>query len=423
MNNAVKQNIVIHKRVEEMKKRDTYLNKLILYKNTTDLIKVITGVRRCGKSSLLLLYKEYLKTQGVSESHIFSANFESFEFDDITTAKNLNDLILKHKPKKGTYYVMLDEVQLVNDWEKAVNSLRLDSDIDIYLTGSNTYMLNSKLAELLSGRYVELHMLPLSFSEFLSFGTYEISDSQDIRKVFNYYLEYGGFPGLWELNDNDAIKRDYLNGIYSTVIVKDIVKMNNVRDVDLLEKVFAFLARNIGNLVSTKTITDFITSSGRKTSNDTIDSYLKMFENSYLMYRAKRHDIKGKAIMKTNDKFYITDIGIRNMLSGMSGGDYGSVLENIIYLELIRRNFNVSIGKLNNLEVDFIAEKPNEKVYYQVTASMVDSNVQKRELLPLESISDSYPKVVLSMDSPGPYDDFNGIKHLNIIEFLLEYNV
>jgi predicted AAA+ superfamily ATPase len=293
-----------------MLRREYYLKKLISWKDTADLIKVITGVRRCGKSSLLEMFGEYLVQN--APASVLQINFESMEYSELDNARKLHDFVKKSKAKKGKTYVLLDEVQMVSEWERAVNSLRLDKSLDIYITGSNTYMLNSRLATLLSGRYIEIRMLPLSFDEFIAFSRAvekkgkakpaKAAPGKSLGRYFEDYLTQGGFPGLFAL---DRERRgEYLSGIYNTIVVKDIIKMNQVRDVDILEKIILFLADNIGNIVSAKKIADYLTSTGRKVSSDTADSYLKMLENAYLFYRAKRHDIKGKHLMKTNDKFF-----------------------------------------------------------------------------------------------------------------------
>jgi predicted AAA+ superfamily ATPase len=412
-----------------MLERGVYLKKLVSWKDSVQLIKVITGVRRCGKSSLLGLFGEYLVKKGVAPASILKINFESMEYSELNQARDLHEFVKKHKAKKGKTYVLLDEVQQVNEWERAVNSLRLDKSLDIYITGSNTYMLNSQLATLLSGRYIEIRMLPLSFSEFLSFSYAagaagkrgKAGPVKSREQYFQDYLTRGSFPGLFSLDrerrGEPALDNEYLSGIYNTIVMKDIIKMNQIRDVDILEKIILYLADNIGNIVSAKKIADYLTSAGRKTSSDTTDNYLKMLENSYLFYRARRNDIKGKHLMKTNDKFFIVDLGLRNFLKGRKS-DYGSVLENVIYFELFRRGYDVSVGKLDSLEVDFVAGNTEEQLYVQVTSSLADGKVRERELLPLRKIPDNYKKVILSLDPVGPFNDIDGMLHYNIIDWL-----
>lgn len=400
-----------------MKKRDIYLNQLINLKDKP-LIKVITGIRRCGKSTLLSLFEEYLFQNGVLPNRIIRMNFESFEFDSILSYKELYAYI-KSKITNNIekYYILLDEVQQVESWEKTINSFLVDSNVDIYITGSNAYLLSSELSTLLSGRYVEIKMQPLSFKEFLDFNATTPAD--DIGKLFEDYLTYGGLPTVIELKDHPDSIGPFLNGIYTTVIMKDVVQRNKVRDTALLESVLKFIASNIGNPVSTKKISDYLTSSGRKTTSDTVDSYLKMLEGAYIIYRANRYDLKGKLFLKTLEKYYMVDTGIRNQLTGYRNTDYGHVLENIVYFELLRRGYEVAIGKLGTLEVDFVATKPNEKIYFQVSATVMDENTRERELRPLMTITDHYEKIILTMDKTI-YNDFDGIKCINIIGFLLD---
>ena len=399
-----------------MKNRDLYLDRLIALKDKS-LIKVITGVRRCGKSSLLDLYEEHLLSVGVKPEAIVRLNFESLEFEDIKDYKQLNDYITQRISAEKKTYVLLDEVQVVSAWERAVNSLRLNKKLDIYITGSNGHLLASELSSLLSGRYIEIHMLPLSFKEFLDFNDYVANGK--LRDYFNRYIEFGGLPGLTELRDQETAIRPYINGIYNTIVMKDVVQRNEVRDPALLERVTRFMAGNIGNPISSKKISDYLTSSGRKTSSETVDNYLRMLENAYVLYRAGRYDIKGKQNMKTQGNYYIVDTGIRSELVGKRGQDYGFVLENIVYFELLRRGFIVKVGILSGQEVDFVAVKHGKTVYYQVTASILAEETRERKIRPLRAIPDNYDKVVLSMDRT-PMADYDGIRNENLLEFLLE---
>jgi predicted AAA+ superfamily ATPase len=398
-----------------MKQREEYLNQLITFKGKS-MVKVITGVRRCGKSSLLDLFEQQLLDEGTPKTAIIRMNFESLDYDEIKTYKQLNETVIKLLRPDGMNFVLLDEVQQVQQWEKAVNSLRLLKNTDIYITGSNACLLASELSTLLSGRYVEIKMLPLSFKEYLAFN--DLSVHEELSSHFNQYLEYGGFPGVTELRDHPASIMPMINGIYNTIIMKDVVLRGGVRDPALLESVVRFLCGNIGRTVSTKRISDYLTSAGRKTTSDTIDNYLKMLESAFVFYRARRYDLKGKLHLKTQEKFYIVDIGIRNNLIGFRNDDYGFTLESVVFFELLRRGYEVSIGKLGTLEVDFVATRPDKVCYYQVTASMLDEHVQKRELEPLKNIPDNYEKVVLSMDRV-PVTDFAGIRNMNLIDFLL----
>ena len=400
-----------------LKNRDLYLNQLIQFKDKK-LIKVITGLRRSGKSTLLSLFENHLITSGVDRNHIIRMNFESFEFDEITNYKELHEYINKRilDPNKR-HYILLDEVQQVSSWERVINSFFVDANVDIFITGSNAYLLSSELSTLLSGRYVEIKMQPLSFKEYLEF--LDSDKEMSLPEKFNQYLEYGGLPTIVELLDNPDTIGPFLEGIYNTVLMKDVIERNGVRDAALLESILKFIAANIGSIVSTKKISDYLTSSGRKTTSDTIDNYLKMLENAFIIYKANRYDLKGKMFLKTLEKYYIVDIGIRNRLIGLRNTDYGHVLENIVYLELLRRGYEVSIGKIGSLEVDFVASKPNEKIYYQVSATIMDEKTRERELRPLESISDNYPKYILTMDQTV-FNDYSGIRVKNIIDFLLE---
>lgn len=400
-----------------MKNRDLYLNQLIQFKDKK-LIKVITGLRRSGKSTLLSLFENHLITSGVDKNHIIRMNFESFEFDEITNYKELHAYINERilDPNKR-HYILLDEVQQVFSWERVINSFLVDANVDIFITGSNAYLLSSELSTLLSGRYVEIKMQPLSFKEYLEF--LDSDKEMSLPEKFNQYLEYGGLPTIVELLDNPDTIGPFLEGIYNTVLMKDVIERNGVRDAALLESILKFIAANIGSIVSTKKISDYLTSSGRKTTSDTIDNYLKMLENAFIIYKANRYDLKGKMFLKTLEKYYIVDIGIRNKLIGLRNTDYGHVLENIVYLELLRRGYEVTIGKIGSLEVDFVASKPNEKIYYQVSATIMDEKTRERELRPLESISDNYPKYILTMDQTV-FNDYSGIRVKNIIDFLLE---
>lgn len=398
-----------------MKKRDLYLNKLIQFKDK-QFIKVITGIRRCGKSTLLKLFKEYLLENDVNEKQIIYINFESMQFDDIKDYKLLYEYIKEHIVEDSRTYLLLDEVQEVVHWEKAVNSFLVDFNVDIYLTGSNAWLLSSELSTLLSGRYVEIKMLPLSFKEYMDFIE---EPSNDKERNFQSYLRYGGLPPIIELNNNFNMIQPFLSGIYNTVLMKDIVQRNTVRDPALLDNLVRFLADNVGNSISTKKISDYLTSAGRKTTSATIDNYLQMLEKAFIFYRANRYDIKGKLYLKTQEKYYIVDTGIRNNLLGLRNMDYGHILENVVYLELLRRGFDVYIGKIGSMEVDFIAVKANKKIYYQVSASILDEKTKERELRSLMSIPDQYDKILLTMDKPYA-KDFEGIKWMNIIDFLLE---
>ncbi|GAA6391322.1 ATP-binding protein [Megasphaera sp.] len=394
--------------------RDLYLKKIIKLKDQP-LIKVLTGMRRSGKSTLLDLWERKLIDDGIAPEHIIHINFEFMLWDDVKDYRALYQLLQEQMAGKEHVYLLLDEIQLVQHWEKAVNSIFAEQRADIYVTGSNAKMLSSEIATLLSGRYVLIEVYPLSFREYLDFCP---DEKQHIDEAFQQYLQFGGMPVIPGMPQDMNVIQTVLSGIYNTVLMKDIVQRNAVRDPALLEQIVRFLADNIGNPVSTSKISGYLTSQGRKTTPGTVDNYLKMLRDSYIFYRADRYDIKGKLYLKTLEKYYIVDNGLRNALLGFHGGDYGHVLENIVYLELLRRGYEVGVGKLGNLEVDFIASKPARKVYYQVSASIMDEKTRDRELAPLQQIPDQYEKVVLTMDRTY-IKDFNGIRNVNIIDFLL----
>lgn len=395
--------------------REKYLKRIIDAKDT-DFIKVITGVRRSGKSTLLLMFKEYLINNGIKEDNIIHVNFESVLFDDIKDYKDLYKYV-KGKIKKNKLYLLLDEVQNVKSWEKAINSFKVDFDIDIYITGSNAYLLSSELSTLLSGRLIEIKMYPLSFKEYLIFNEY---DNSDLDNKFKEYLKYGGLPAITLIKDNDELVLSYLNDIYNSIVKKDIIDRNNIKDTVLLENIIKYLSSNIGSPVSSTKISNYLNSNKiiEKSNHQTIDNYLNMLEKSFIMYRADRTDIKSKALFKTLGKYYISDIGIRNSVLGFRNIDEGHLLENVVYLELLRRGYKVNIGKFNDFEVDFVAENPNEIIYYQVTQSLANEEVRTRELRGLESINDNYEKVILTMDK-SINNDYNGIKVINIIDWLV----
>ena len=399
-----------------MYNRSTYMDKLLSYKDKTEIIKVLTGIRRCGKSTLLELYKQYLLDDGVKDNHIIHIRFESLEYEDLKTYKELNEYILERINTDGINYILLDEVQYVENWERAVNSLHLMKNTDIIITGSNAYMLSSDLSTLISGRYVEIMIYPLSFREFLDFN--QIGMEANLDAWLQKYIEIGGFPGLIDLVNNPNTIDPFLIGILNTILMKDVTQKNAVRDPILLENILRFLAKSISSPVSIKRITDYLISSGRKTTFETVDSYVTMLEKSYLIYRAKRYDIKGLALLKTNDKLYLTDLGLRRILLRRQTEDYGALLENIVFFELLRRGYHVEVGKYEELEVDFVATKNDERKYIQVTASLLNEETKERELKPLRAIPDFNQRIVLSSDHLMPKNS-DGIKLINIIDFLL----
>ena len=407
--------MILCKWVNKMIIREKYLNKMIMLKDT-EFIKVITGLRRSGKSTLMLMYKDYLLNNQVKEDNIIYINFESAMYDDIKNYKDLYQFI-KEKIKKDKVYLLLDEVQNVESWEKAINSFKVDFDIDIYITGSNAYLLSSELSTLLSGRYIEIKMYPLSFKEFLIFNNY---DTINIEDKFNEYLKYGGLPAITLIKNNDELVLSYLNDIYNSIVKKDIIDRNNLKNTTLLENIIKYLANNIGSPISSTKISNYL-NSNKITPNcnhQTIDNYLNMLEKSYIIYKADRTDIKDKSVLKTLGKYYISDTGIRNIILGFRNINEGHLLENVVYLELLRRGYKVSIGKNYEYEVDFVAENPNEIIYLQVSLSISDEKVRDREIRSLENIKDNYEKIILTMDKTIN-QDFNGIKVMNIIDWLL----
>lgn len=428
--------------------RDIYLNKLIDFKDT-EPVKVITGIRRCGKSSLLKLMQNHLLDHGVKDEQIISINFESLKFQNLTY-KELYEYVSKRIIANKKCYLFFDELQRIDKWENAINSFRVDFDCDIYITGSNSYLLSSEYATYLSGRYVEIKMYPLSFKEFIDFQGYKIEgyklpdntkkirainkegDIVELNDLFKLYVRYGGMPGISIAGLEQDRVMTLMDGIYSTVAVRDILDRKKrryekqINDSELLRKIILFLADNIGNNTSLNSISNTLTSEKiiqnikkkEKPANQTISSYISALKESYMFYEVKRFDIKGKEYLKTLEKYYIVDIGIRNFLLGFRDIDRGHVLENIVYFELLRRGFDVAIGKIDNLEVDFIATKVNEKIYLQITESMKNEVVRERELRPLKKIKNNYRKIVLTMDK-ALGDEYEGIEVIELIDWLL----
>ena len=432
----------------KLKTRPNYLKKLIGFKDT-EPVKVITGIRRCGKSSLLKLMIEHLKQNGVLPSQILYVNFESFEFVEFNSTK-LYNYVKERIVANKRMYLFFDEVQRVKNWENAINAFRVDFNCDIYITGSNAYLLSSEYATYLSGRCVEIKMLPLSFVEFIDFNdlslktevgalgdkrTYAEDSSGSkypLKEVFNSYLQFGGMPGITELGLDQEKSLMLLDSVFSTIIVRDILDLANLRekgpinDSVLLKKIVMFLSDNIGNNVSLSSIGNTLSNEGLledvktkgKVSVHKLQYYVNSLLESFFFYEIKRFDIKGKEYLKTLGKYYIVDLGFRNLLLGYRNRDTGHVLENIVYLELLRRGYDVAIGKIDNLEIDFIAQKADEKLYIQVTDDMSISSVTQRELAPLKKVKDNYPKIVLALNL-GLETNYDGIKILNVIDWLV----
>lgn len=406
----------------ELINRPEYLNQLIQHRDV-DLVKIVTGIRRCGKSSLLDLFHQYLSDSGVPDANIIHMNLESLRYRNLTNYLSFYDYVSERIPKSGKTYLIFDELQAVEHWEKAIESFRLDFDVDIYITGSNAYLLSTEFSTLLSGRYVEIRMLPLSFKEFLAF--YEFAPSVTTEEKFQRYLQFGGMPILREYQFNEARSNQALEGIYSTVVLRDILQRNNQVDQRILQKIMLFLCSNIGSITSPNNIGNVLSHEGdiqqgsrKNVAGKTVDKYISMLRSAFIFFSVGRYDVKGKQLLKTLRKNYIIDMGFRNMLLGYRDADRGHIIENIVFLELIRRDYRVYIGKVGETEIDFVAEKPNDKLYIQVTESMQSPETRDRELKPLRMIPDNYEKIVLSMDR-NYINSYDGIKSLNLIDWLL----
>ena len=394
--------------------RKEYLERLISLKDK-DLIKVISGIRRAGKSTLFQLYIEWLKTVGnVSQEQIIFLNFEDMANYSLCEAQKLCEYIMNFAPKNTRTYIFLDEVQQVNEFQRAVDGLFVHKNFDIYITGSNAYFLSGELATLLSGRYIEIKILPLSFSEYI----YALGgDKSDLQKKYLSYITNSSFPYALQLENQNDI-HSYLEGIYNTILVKDILTRTGISDTALLNSVIAFIFDTIGNPISATNIANTLPSKGRKVSVHTIESYLEAMTNSFICYKVQRYDVKGKIILSTQAKYYVADIGLRYYLLGAKTSDRGHILENIVYLELVRRGFQIYVGKIYDVEVDFIAVKNGEEIYYQVAYSVLDDATLERELKPLNMIKNHNQKFLLTMDYEAV--SHNGIKQQNVLEWLLE---
>ena len=395
--------------------RTKYLKNLLRFKDK-QLIKVVTGIRRCGKSTLFELYQEYLLQNGVDRTQIIAINLEDGEFFDIDDYRKLYDFVRQRLLPDRMNYIFLDEIQQIKDFQKVVDALYIKKNCDLYITGSNAYLLSGELATLLSGRYVEIKMMPLSFKEYLS----AFDENRNAEQPSQTYIHNSSFPSVLELTEQKDI-RQYLDGIYNSIIVKDIITRRRIGDVEMLKSVARFLFDNIGNMTSAKKIADTMTSAGRKISVHTVESYLDALTESFVFYRAGRFDIKGKQYLKTGDKFYAADIGLRYHVLGTKKADIGHILENIVYLELLRRGYEVYVGKVGSAEVDFIAIGAEGQEYYQVAYTVIDADGKtlKRELTPLNAINDHNPKYLLTMDY-GPMISHNGIRQLYVLDWLLK---
>lgn len=433
---------------KQLKKRNIYLNKLIAFQDT-EPVKVVTGIRRCGKSSLLKLMVEHLKETGVLSEQIVEMNFESFEYRKMTADdvyQHVKDCVLANNGKR--MYLFFDELQRVEAWEEAINAFRVDFDCDIYITGSNAFLLSSEYSTYLAGRCVEIKMLPLTFKEFIGFYDFTIQEvkgsfgitkkavidsqgvSYELKEIFDLYMKYGGMPGIADVGLEQEKALSLLDGIYSTVVIRDILEREKRRgekqitDPVLLRKIVLFLADNIGSNISVSNIGNVLANEGLLDkkgsfpSTHTVQAYVNALLESYFFYEIKRFDIKGKEYLKTLGKYYIVDVGLRNYLLGYRNRDSGHVIENIVYFELLSRGYDVAIGKVYNSEIDFIATKADDKLYIQVTESMENEIVRERELSPLMSINDNYEKIVLSLN-PALDSSYDGVKSLNLIDWLV----
>ncbi len=393
--------------------RNRDIDHLLSFKDT-NIIKVVTGIRRCGKSTLLEQFRERLLQDGVPEQNTIAINFEDAAFSFIDTWQKLHDYVTARLQKDCKNYVFLDEVQSVPQFQRAVDSLFLKPSCDIYITGSNAYLLSGELATLLSGRYVEIHLLPLSFAEYVG----AFPDERSLTRLYRNYLEFSSFPYTLQLHSDSRLVNEYLSGIYNTVLLKDIVARRGIADIPQLESIIRFMADNIGNLCSVKKIADTMTSDGRKISTHTVESYLDALCSSFILYRTTRFDIKGRQYLKSGEKYYLCDMGLRRFLLGAKFIDRGFVLENVVYLELLRRGYKVYIGKVGTYEIDFIAERQGMTEYYQVCESMHDEETRNRELRALQEVKDHNPKYVITLDDES-VTDYNGIKQLYALDWLL----
>lgn len=397
--------------MKKLIERKAYLDQLNMWKNE-EMIKVVTGVRRCGKSTLFELFIESLKADGVDDSQIIFINLEDEDFSELLDYKKLHEYVKTRILNDKWTYVFIDEIQNCREYERAVSSLYLKKNLDIYITGSNAYMLSGELATKLTARYIEIDMLPLSFTEFS-----EAINTSDKRECFNQYMNMGAFPYSTRFVDNSLAHSQYLEGIFNTVLVKDVMAREGLNDITLVKSIASFLASNVGSPVSAKKIADTLTSNGRPTGSATVDTYIAALTDAYLFYKVNRYDIKGKMHLKSENKYYCCDTGLRNMILGTTNKDIGHQIENIVYLELLRRGYNINIGKSGRgTEVDFVTVRNKKTEYYQVSASVLDDVTLKRELEPLNQIKDNYPKFLITLDDF--IGDYDGIQQVNLIDWL-----
>lgn len=405
-----------------MVQRKEYINQLLSWKDDR-VIKVVTGIRRCGKSTLLAQFQNILREKGIEDEQIISINFEELEYEDLLDYKKLYTFLKERINPNKQNYIFLDEIQRVESYEKVVDSLYVKEYIDIYIAGSNSYMLSGDLATLLTGRYVEIKMLPLSFKEFCE------ARGDAFEKAFSEYLAVGGLPYIASMDQNTEKLNTYLEGIYNTVIIKDIEERQSRKESDpskrrvsniaLLKSIAKFLASVVGSPISIRSVTDYLISNGRKVSPNTVDNYIEALCESFVFYEVERFDIAGKELLKTNKKYYMVDLGLRNYILPKRTYDLGFSIENIVYFELLRRGYQVNIGKLGDTEVDFVARKNDEIKYYQVTADMTAESTFTREMRSLKAINDNYEKIVLTLDR-FTLGNYEGIKVINVLDWLLD---
>lgn len=396
--------------------RPFYLQRILSFQNS-GLIKVITGMRRSGKSSLLLLYRDWLRNQGIADEDIIYINFESLSNEEWTDYKKLYEAITSiSKERKRKIFLLLDEIQNVHSWEKVINSLRIDIDCDITITGSNAKLLSGELATHLAGRYIEIQVYPLSFEEYLSFRNAQ-SEQGKVPEYFEEFLKLGGMPGLHEIHGISTAKYQYLSDIFDSVLLKDVISRNNIRDTELLRRIIIFLMDNIGSSFSAQTVSNFLKNQGRRLSTETVYNYLDFLETALIIERAKRFDLKGKNYLATQEKIFVTDVGIRNAVIGYKPKDIAGILENVVFLNLRQKGYSVSVGTLGKQEIDFVGEKDRRKQYIQVTYQLTPDNYE-REIAPLKKIKDNYPKILLTM-SPDLTGDEEGIQIQYLPDFLL----
>lgn len=400
----------------ELIQREAYLDFLKRHRDK-NIIKVVSGIRRCGKSTLFHLFRQYLISQGVLPDHIISINFEDLSFENLQEYHALYNYVVTHMQPEGMNYIFLDEIQHVPEFEKAVDSLFIKDNADVYITGSNAYFMSGELVTLLSGRYVELKMLPLSFREY--YEACGLASNHSLREIYERYVTDSSFPYTLQLEGKSKDIHEYLSGLYNTVILKDVVGRLHIADVKMLESIVKYLFSNVGSLLSVRKIADSMTSAGRKIDNKTVERYLKGLQDSLLVYQAERFDIRGKELLKLYPKYYVVDAALRYLKVGKHGQDTGHILENTVYLELLRRGYEVYVGSMTGSEIDFVVRNGQGLAYYQVSESTIQGEVMERELRPLQRIKDNYPKTLLTLDEVSATADFNGIRKQNVLEWLL----